>query len=226
MKILLSTSLFYYCDQSVKYNHLYKNIVDTLSAISNYKIDLAIYYDQTVPKNIIEDLKKHENVFLILKNNSRGREGCFWRYEAYDDFDYDVYFFRDIDIGLESNDQIVLDNFIKSNKKIFYIFLAHQRKPYPNQGFIMGGMFGVKNNVVKSFDSLLNKIDKKSFYGADEIFLSEHLYKLSPPLVFSEPRVKNSVLSNDFYKKINLPPDFEEYIQLSDNYKLNPSLNQ
>ena len=219
MKILISTCLFYYTSSSKKYDKLYKNILNSIDNI-NYNIDLAIYYDETVPEYIIEDLKQYKNVLLILKTKSKGREGCFWRYEAYDDFDYDIYLFRDIDIGLEKNDQIILDTFIKNNKKIFYTFIVHRRNFYPNQGFLMGGMFGMKKGAIDSFKSLMSSYKTKSAYGTDETFLAKSLYSLSSPMVFIEPRARNVVLSNNFFKTINLPENFEEYVYLKNNYKL------
>ena len=92
-KILISTSLFYYNNSSIKYNKLYKNIINSIHILNKYEVDIAIYYDSTVPDFIINDLKNVENVILIKKNVSKNREGCFWRYESYDDFNYDIYFY-------------------------------------------------------------------------------------------------------------------------------------
>jgi hypothetical protein len=223
-KILISTSLFYYNKQSIKYNDLYKNIVNTFNILSDYDVDLVIYYDNTVPTNIINDLKETNNVILVKKNISVNRSGCFWRYEAYDDFkNYDIYFFRDIDISLEVNDLYIIQDFLKSDRKIFYIFIVHTRKSYPKQGFLMGGMFGMKKNVIESFKSyieLYNNEKTLGYYGSDEEFLAKKIYPLKKSLIFIEPRVKNAKLTDSFFNKINLDYDHEKYIFLKDNYNL------
>jgi len=222
-KILISTSLFYYNNQSIKYNNLYKNIIDSLNVFKDYQVNVAIYYDKTVPDFIINDLKKCDNVILVKKNKSVNREGCFWRYEAYDDFDYDIYFFRDIDISLEKNDLLAINNFINSDNKVFYIFIVHPRRPYPKQGFIMGGIFGIKKNSIPSFKELLNNYKIKNtlqHYGSDEEFLAKELYALNPPLVFIEPRVKNAQLTNTFFNTLKLKNNYETYIYFKNNYVL------
>lgn len=223
-KILISTSLFYINKSSIKYNNLYRNIINSFHILSDYDVDLVIYYDDTVPTNIITDLKETKNVILVNKSVSVNRSGCFWRYEAYDDFkNYDMYFFRDIDISLEVNDLYVIQDFLKSDRMLFYIFIVHQRKPYPKQGFLMGGMFGMKNNAITSFKKYID-IHKKEktlgHYGSDEEFLAKTIYPLKHSLVFIEPKVKNARLTDSFFLEINLNNDHEKYIFLENNYEL------
>lgn len=231
INILISTSLFYCNAGSLKYNKLYKNIINSLDIfkkynVKKYKIDIVIYHDETVPLFIINDLIKYDNVILVKKNKSVKREGCFWRYEAYDDYDYDMYIFRDIDISLETNDIFVIENFMNSNNKIFYCFIVHPRKKYPKQGFLMGGMFGMKKNCIHSFKKILEEYkneNKLEFYGSDEEFLSKKLYILSPPLVFIEPRLKKRgtvQLDNSFFNKLNLENNYETYVFFQNDYEL------
>jgi hypothetical protein len=212
VKILISTSLFYYNTSSSKYNKLYKNIINTLNILNEYNVDVVIYHDNTVPKNIIDDLKKYEHVILVEKEKSNNREGCFWRYEAYDDFkEYNIYMFRDIDISLEINDLYSINKFLESDRKI-----------YPKQGFLMGGMFGMKRCIYSLKDLIKTyKQEKKlNFYGSDEEFLAKKLYPLEKALVFIEPKVKNAVLTSKFFNKLNLDDNYEIYIHFKNNYKL------
>jgi len=226
-RILVSTSLFYYNKSSEKYNKLYKNIINSLDIFKNYQTDVVIYYDETVPDFIINDVKQYKNVILSKKNKSNNREGCFWRYEAYDDYDYDIYLFRDIDIPLEKNDVFAIEHFINSENKIFYCFIVHKkRSDYPKQAFIMGGIFGMKKNCIPSIKQLLENYKTKNrleHYGSDEEFLAKELYILNPPLVFIEPRVQrhNKVkLDNTFFNKLNLKNDYETYIIFENDYEL------
>lgn len=223
-RILISTSLFFNNHNSNKYNRLYKNIINSIEILKEYIVDIVIYHDNSVPKIIIDDLKKCKNVFLIEKPKSNNRDGCFWRYEAYDDFDYDIYFFRDIDISLEKNDIFIIDKFINSSKNIFYTFIVHPRKPYPKQGFLMGGMFGMKK-CISSFKEIIVEYklnNKLGYYGSDEEFLAKHLYKLESPLVFIEPRIKNKnvILNNVIFNNLKLQNDYEEYLFFKNDYEL------
>lgn len=224
MKILISTSLFYCNSSSSKYNYLYKNIINSLNILNNHVVHIVIFYDNTVPYTIIDDLKTYNNVILHKKEKSVNRSGCFWRYEAYDYYkNYDIYFFRDIDISLDKNDKFIIENFIKNPEKIFYIFMVHKRKSYPRQGFLMGGMFGMKRNTIDSFSNLIkiyNEKNKLAHYGSDEEFLALSFYRQSNPVVFIEPRLINyNKLNNTFYNNIKLPNNYEKYITLPNNYE-------
>tara|TARA_B100000900_G_scaffold403063_1_gene409689 strand:- start:1503 stop:2228 length:726 start_codon:yes stop_codon:yes gene_type:complete len=239
MKILISSCLFFYCSNSNKYNRLYKNIVNSrhLLVEQGYDVDIVIYYDKTVSKKIIDDLKSENNVFLVEKSQSKQREGCFWRYESINDFqDYDIYMFRDVDIPLENNDVIITNQFVNSNRNVFYIFLVHTRKAFPKQGFLMGGLFGIKKKACDNFKkSLRDWVNKKklNYYGSDEEFLAETFYLKEKSIVFIEPRVisnpahaRNKInlpsakLDEEFFLNHKLDKDHEIYVDLKENFKL------
>ena len=222
MKILISSSLFYYNNQSFKYNNLYKNIINSLYIIQPYTADIVIFYDETVPNKIVNDLKNIKNVILHKKSKSNNRSGCFWRYESLDLYkNYDLYIFRDIDISLDDNDKFIIENMMYNKEKIFYIFMVHKRKPYPKQGFLMGGMFGIKKEAIPSFNELIREYNNNlEYYGSDEEFLALSLYNKCRPIVFIEPRLIDKVeLDNSFYVKHNLPENYERYIYLPKNYE-------
>jgi hypothetical protein len=173
---------------------------------------LVIYYDDSVPSYMIENYAKFENVVLVKKGRSSGRTGCFWRYEAYDD--YDLVLFRDIDVPFEPNDRIVLDDFLKKERDIFWVFLVHPRRPYPKQGFVMGGVFGIKKtSSIPSMKKLLDAWKNKGHYGSDEEFLSLSIYNLVPPVCYYEPRPTVT-------RTVKLKNDYESYVPLAENYKL------
>lgn len=224
MKILISCSLFFYNKNSVKYNTQYNNIIETLHIFKNYgyKTDIVIYYDDSVSEKIILKLNQTPNVYTIKKKLSTKRDGCFWRYESVNDFNnYDVYIFRDIDLALENNDCIIINDFLNSDRNVFYTFVVHTRKPYPKQGFLMGGLFGIKKNACENFKkSLLEWINTKQlgYYGSDEEFLAQIFYPKEKSLVFIEPRVKNAKLKKSFFTNLNLDSEHEIYIHLNKNF--------
>lgn len=226
MRILISTSLFFFNKDSNKYTTLYNNIIKSLNILNDkYQTDVVVYHDDSVDNIIIDNLQKQKNVILVKKPKSNLRSGCFWRYECVHEFpQYDIYFFRDIDCGLETNDRIVIDTFVNSILTVFYLFVVHpKRKPYPNQGFLMGGLFGIKKSASTNFIQSLNEwLNNKQlhYYGSDEEFLAQYFYKKQKSLVFLEPRlnINNFKQSPDFFTSLNLDFDHETYMYLKNNY--------
>jgi len=205
MKKCFSTCLF----QAKRYQKSYLNLPKTMSLLKD-AFDLVIYHDSSLTKEMKSKLNQYPFVKLIKKNDSIGRSGCFWRYEAYNN--YDLIFFRDIDIGIEENDVYVYNDFINNSFNICWIFLVHQRKPYPKQGFVMGGVFGMKkNSEISDMNSLIKDWEIKQgldHYGSDEQFLANIIYNLIPPIVYYEPRVLNVKLENDYETYTKLPSDY------------------
>ena len=205
MKKCVASCLF----NSTKYLSTYLTIPKTISVL-NDSFDVVIYHDSSLTKEMQVNLSKYSFVKLILKDVSNKRSGCFWRYEAYND--YDLVFFRDIDVAFDKMDLFIYNDFMNSSFDIFWVFLVHQRKSYPNQGFVMGGVFGMKkNNKIKNINELICDWKNKKglgYYGSDEEFLSQIIYNLLPPIVYYEPRIKNARLKNNY----------ETYKELSSNY--------
>ena len=212
MKYCISACLFNAC-KYIK-NEIYLNIPKTIHHLNKFgHFDVVIYHDTSLTSEMKNELEKYSFVKLILKDVSYKRSGCFWRYEAYND--YDIVLYRDIDIGLQTQDALIFNNFINSDFDIFWTFLVHQRKPYPQQGFVMGGVFGMKkNNKIKDINILIqnwkNEFDT-GYYGSDEEFLSKIIYNLIKPIVYYEPRIKNVKLNNDYETYIMLPENYDEH---------------
>ena len=204
-KKCISTCLF----NSSKYLKTYLNIPKTVYLL-NDEFDVVIYHDKSLTNTMKLELNKYPFIKLIEKETSIGRSGCFWRYEAYNDYDFII--FRDIDVGFQQQDLYIYNHFMNTKLDLFWVFLVHQRKPYPKQGFVMGGVFGMKkNDKIQDINLLIKNWQEKNslnYYGSDEEFLSQIIYNLLSPMVYYEPRIRNVKLKNDY----------ETYHMLSTNY--------
>ena len=176
--------------------------------------DCLIYHDDSVPQGMLDKLSEYPCVKLIKMPTSIGRSGCFWRYLAYDE--YDLCLFRDIDIAIEENDRFILDHFQLSERDLFWAFIVHARKAQLGQGFVMGGIWGIKKNAhIISMQKLIDDWTSQDVYGQDEIFLSHVIWKQQPSVAYYEPCpiVKNAV-------RVPIAHQQETYVELPCDYKL------
>jgi hypothetical protein len=128
-----------------------------------------IYYGESVPKEIIDILKEHENVEMVLM--PEGAEYLFsmmWRFLAIDDDDVEISLSRDADSRLSYREKACVDIFMESDK------LLHSIRDNKSHNNIMGGMWGIKKNIrVKMKD--LTKDWVGGVYDYDQKFLREIL---------------------------------------------------
>lgn len=131
-----------------------------------------IYYGNSVPTDIIDKLKKYNNVELVLMNE--GSEYIFpmmWRFLGIDDDDVEVMISRDADARLSYREKVCVDIFMKSD------YLLHSIRDNPSHNNIMGGMWGIKkNDRVKMKE--LSKDWEGHYYDSDQKFLREKLVPL------------------------------------------------
>lgn len=205
MKKCISTCIF----NAQKYKSTYLNIPKTFHYLEDPELKMVIYHDDSLTKEMQKNLLKYSFVILILKPRSIGRKGCFWRYEAYNDFD--LVLFRDIDLKFFPLSKFIYNDFIKQKRKIMWTFIVHQRKTTPGvQGFILGGICGIKkckeigNSINQLLDEWLSNNKQGKEYGSDERFLGQILYPKIPPVVYYEPRVKNAELNKEYELYVKL----------------------
>jgi hypothetical protein len=221
MKKCIASSIFILNNDIKKYHDTYLSIPETLMEYKKTNeflrdFDFVLYYDETIPDNYLDNYRKFDFVKLIKKEKSYNRSGCFWRYEAYDN--YDFCFFRDIDLPLELNDILILKDVQKHEHKIFWIFAFHWRHKWPEQGFVLGGICGIKKtDKIPSMKKLIDDWNKEykeglQIYGSDEVFLSTVIYPLERPICYYE---KNRKLVSS---TIQMNPEFETYVFLNENY--------
>lgn len=175
----------------------------TIGAIKNAELAKLIYPDWTcrfycgksVPNNIIDELKKFNNVEVIEMGENGDWTGMFWRFFACEDSD--VMLSRDTDSRLSLREKMAVDEWLNSDKD-FHIMRDH---PYHN-ATIMGGMWGCRNGVLKDIGKLINEYSKGNFWQVDQNFLKEKIY----PIISNNCFVHDSYFNVESHKK-NFPTE-------------------
>ena len=166
----------------------------TIGAIKNAELIGTIYpgwigrfyCGKSVPIDIIEILKTYTNVEVIEMEENGDWSGMFWRFYACEDSD--VMISRDTDSRLNLREKNAVDEWLNSDKD-FHIMRDH---PYHNV-LILGGMWGVRNGILKNIVDLIKNYNKGDFWQVDQNFLSEQIY----------PIVVNTSFVHDSYHNIN-----------------------
>jgi hypothetical protein len=133
---------------------------------------MVVYYNDTVPKETIEILSK--NSVKVIDMSENNIYGMFWRFFACDISDCEYAIFRDTDSRLSIREKMSVDEWIVSGKSI-HIMRDHPAHgiPYGNNSLgILGGMWGIKSNVIPITD-MINKFNLSQVhnYGNDQTFL-------------------------------------------------------
>jgi hypothetical protein len=141
---------------------------------------IFIYFDETVPDNILKKLKIHENV--ILKDMTHTNiPGMFWRFLINDENNIKLFIIRDADSRISLRESIVVHEWIKSNKNL------HIMRDHPHHNFkILGGMWGMRVKSHFSMKTLISNYLKSKntkfsvdSRGIDQDFLKDVVYKMN-----------------------------------------------
>ena len=121
-----------------------------LGALENIKLKnilypdwtLRYYLDNTVPKNLIDQLKE-KNVEIIDMTGSK-IPGMFWRFLVMNDPKVNTFIVRDIDSRLNLREKLAVSEWMESDK------IMHVMRDHPHHYYkILGGMWGFKNESIK-----------------------------------------------------------------------------
>jgi hypothetical protein len=170
-----------------------------VGAIRNAKDAKTIYpgfecwfyvHSETVPENIVEELKSLDNTKVILKSGDLANENCkprMWRFEAIDDNDVEIMMSRDTDTRITPREQFAVNEWMVSNK------MFHIMRDHPHHNFcILGGMFGTRKiPQIPKWGSIMEVYKKTSDRMYDQDFLRDYVY----PLIRN-----NSVIHATFHK--------------------------
>ena len=132
---------------------------------------MVVHYDNTVPTEVIDELQKNDVLCIDVTGQSYG---MFWRFFTADFPDCEYVVFRDCDSRLSKREKAAVDEWINSGKSV-HIMRDHpgHRIPYGNDTMgILGGMWGIKGNIIPMKKSIENfSVGKKLSYGIDQTFL-------------------------------------------------------
>lgn len=182
----------------------------TIGAIKNAELAKTFYpgwvcrfyYGTSVPKKIIDELKTFDNTELIEMNESGNWSGMFWRFFACEDSD--IMLSRDTDSRLSLREKLAVDEWLNS-KKDFHIMRDH---PFHNT-VILGGMWGVRNGLLKNIKNMIDEYQKGNFWQVDQNFLREKVY----PIVEGKSFVHDSYFNyNTNSKKFPLERINSEFV--------------
>jgi len=140
------------------------------------------YIGRGVPKNIIDNLKTHKNVQLIFRDEAYNLSHMMWRFEPMFEKDVEVMISRDVDSRLSKKEQLIISDWLKSDKDFHII-----RDSPGHKKCIHGGLFGARNKICLPLKKEFDKFPRLNEYSNDQKFLWNIVY----------PHVKNKAYVND-----------------------------
>lgn len=141
------------------------------------------YIDENCDSKLIETIKG-DNVEVVLVGKDKEYQGMYWRFEASQEEDVDVFLSRDCDSRLSERESKAVNEWILSNKD-FHIMRDHPYHTVP----ILGGMWGSRNGLMRNLNirklieiwrtnEINCQISIKKSYGDDQDFLGQIVYPL------------------------------------------------
>jgi hypothetical protein len=151
----------------------------TIGAIRNAELTPTIfpgwisrfYCGLSVPNDIIEKLNSLPHTEVIMMDTDGDWTGMFWRFYACEDSD--VMLSRDTDSRITIREKLAVDEWLESDKD-FHIMRDH---PYHGTQ-ILGGMWGVRNGILKNMKELIDNYNKGNFWQVDQNFLRDKIYPM------------------------------------------------
>lgn len=130
------------------------------------------YMAKDVPTETAGKLANMDNVVLIdMPVEMHGWKGMFARFQPASINDVEVMISRDCDSRLSPREKAAIDAWMESDKG-FHIMRDH---PWHGSS-ILGGMWGVKNNVLPNMDVLMKAWDQEDRWQTDQDFLNSAIY--------------------------------------------------
>jgi hypothetical protein len=130
---------------------------------------------------------------------------------------------RDTDSRLSNREKLAVDEWLESDKD-FHIMRDH---PYHNTE-ILGGMWGVRNGLLKNIKELIEDYTKGDFWQVDQNFLKEKIHPLvitnsfvhdsylkynSNSKQFPSKRINKEFVGDVFDENENRHPDYYKFIK-------------
>ena len=177
--------------------------VYNVGAIRNAELAKEIYPDwicryylgKSVPFQTIQELTKFDNTEIFIMNEPGNWTGMFWRFYPASDLDVHVMISRDTDSRLNWREKAAVDEWLASDKD-FHIMRDHPQHATE----ILGGMWGVRNNLLPNMVGMINDYIKGDFWQVDQNFLKEKIY----PAI-----INNRIVHDEYFEKKPFPTQRE-----------------
>jgi hypothetical protein len=176
----------------------------TLGALQNASLAKLVYpgwlcrfyVGKSTPSHIVDMLEEFDNVEIVYMDEEGDWTGMFWRFAAASDPTIEVLIVRDCDSRLWFREKGAVDEWLVSDKD-FHIMRDNHQHGTP----ILGGMWGVRGNLLATIDQDIEKYVKGDFWQVDQNFLRDIVY----------PQVKdNSFVHDPFFENKPFPGDRDE----------------
>lgn len=166
------------------------------------------YIDDTIPSCIEKLLRTFEYVEVIVMPRHKGSEAMLWRFLPASEENV-VMISRDADSWVSRREKVCVDEWL-AGKKNFHIIRDHC---YHSQK-IMGGMWGVRNNILSKMKEEVDNFCKKESY--DQGFLATVIYpNITHDLIthYGDPQYNNQgQLVNGYFNDSCIPiPNYQEW---------------
>ena len=171
-------------DNKIYTEHICSNVNSVSKLLPGWSVRL--YYDDTVPTNIIKSLKgKCE---LIKKERQEEYYGAWWRFEPFWDISIDKFFCSDSEVIIN---QQFADLLIQWKNEPFYLQRLH---PTHCGVPIQSGMMGSKPGIIANFKKKMYDFiaewtinnPRGKWYGSEQVFLAKYVW----------PVIKNNHLAH------------------------------
>ena len=131
------------------------------------------YVGQSVPNEIILTLENFSNTEVIRMETQGDWTSMFWRFYPASESDVDIMISRDCDSRLSLREKIAVDEWLNSDKDF------HIMRDHPWHGTqILGGMWGVRNSILKDMKNKIDEFVKGNFWQVDQNFLAKIIYPI------------------------------------------------
>jgi hypothetical protein len=139
--------------------------------------DVWFYVSPSISEYIINKLLDLDARVIIVE----APDNAFfmnYRYLPCTDTDYTVEraIFRDTDSRVDEREAAAVAEWIKSDKGLHIMRDHPYHPPHPTQHMLLGGMWGVKCDKLKDFDTLAIKCVNDTEHGADQRLLTKYVY--------------------------------------------------
>ena len=153
----------------------------TLGALQNASLAKMVYPDwvcrfyvgKSTPLHIVDMLREFDNVEIIEMEEQGDWTGMFWRFLAASDPKVSTLIVRDCDSRLWFREKAAVDEWLASNKDF------HIMRDNPQHGTeILGGMWGVRGELLLDLDKQIAEYTKGDFWQVDQNFLRDAVYPI------------------------------------------------